>query len=104
MTMSPGRISGAAFSRSSAVTTPHFFFGIDDDDPGAEERAQRDLVQERCALDDVRGRVDVRAGMHYGGDLLGEHPASGHAVQPLDLDVLEVRPAGTPWPHGCDRS
>ena len=33
MTMSPGWISGVAFSRSSAVTTSHFSLGIDTTTP-----------------------------------------------------------------------
>ena len=68
--------------------------------PGAEERAQRDLVQQRRALDHVPGRVDVRAGVHDRGDLLGKYPALRHPVQPLDLDVLEVRPGRDAVPPG----
>ncbi|CKT09084.1 Uncharacterised protein [Mycobacterium tuberculosis] len=71
---------------------PPFALRDRDDDAGAEEGAQRDLVQKRCSFHHVRRRVDVGAGMHDGGDLLGQHTTLGHAVESFDLHVLEVRP------------
>ena len=81
-----------AFSKSSAVTTPHFFFGIETTTPVPKNALSGISSRKGVPSIDVCRRVDVCAGMHYRGDLLGEHTASGHVVQSLDLDVLEVRP------------
>ena len=50
------------------------------------------LVDEGRALNDVRGRVDMRGVVHRGGDALRQHAGLRHVVDALDLDVLEIRP------------
>src|SRR5262249_2464404 len=53
---------------------------------------QRNLVDERGALHNVRRGVDVRGVVHAGGDALRQHAGLGVIVDALDLDVLEIGP------------
>ncbi len=50
------------------------------------------LIDERCALDNMRRCVDVRGVVHRGRDPLRQHARFRHVVDALDLHVLEVRP------------
>src|SRR5260221_3191691 len=69
-------------------------------DAGPEEIGQRNFVHERRSLNDVGRGIDVSARVHHGRDSLRQYAGLRHAVKPLDLDVLEIRPAWLPKSPG----
>src|SRR6266700_3182208 len=69
-------------------------------DAGPEEIRQRNCVHERRSLNDVGRGIDVSARVHHGRDSLRQYAGLRHTVKPLDLDVLEIRPAWLPKSPG----
>src|ERR1700733_2170283 len=63
-----------------------------DHDTGAEEKGQRQILDQRRALDHVARGIQVGGAVHHRGNTLRQHPGLGVVVHPLDLDVLEVGP------------
>ena len=61
-------------------------------DARAEEVWQRNLIDEGSALDDMRGRINMRRIVHARRDALGQHAGLGVVMDALDLDIFEVGP------------